>query len=326
MAVNDVSFALEPGQLLGLLGPNGAGKTTTVSMMAGLTTPTADEARDGVRRGTITVAVLIPAGFGEQSGRAFFAGRDKPQVTMWYDPSHGVELGLVRGVLTEHVMQAVSREMFSGESGRKLVDDTLRDLEATSNCLPISGRDPVNSYAGKQLRRKNMHVRLRSCELRSWEPGDLASLVAHANNRRIWINLRDRFPHPYTNGDGQAFIRASRKMEPETNFAIAVDGAAVGGLGFLLQSDVDRVSAEVGYWLGEPFWGRGITTEALVALTRYAIETHGLTRVFALPFAQNAASCRVLEKAGYILEARLRRSAIKDGVVVDQLQYAFIPD
>ena len=79
-----------------------------------------------------------------------------------------------------------------------------------------------------------------------------------------------------------------------------------------------------GYWLAEPFWGRGIATEALVAVTRYAIETHGLTRVYALPFASNTASCRVLEKAGYVLEARLRRGAIKDGVITDQLQYAFI--
>ena len=92
----------------------------------------------------------------------------------------------------------------------------------------------------------------------------------------------------------------------------------------MLHQDVERVSAEIGYWLGEPFWGRGIATEALDAMTRYAIETHALTRMYALPFAWNAASCRVLEKAGYVLEGRLRRSAIKDGVVIDQLQYAFI--
>jgi RimJ/RimL family protein N-acetyltransferase len=90
-----------------------------------------------------------------------------------------------------------------------------------------------------------------------------------------------------------------------------------------MQHDVERVSAEIGYWLAEPFWGRGIATEALAAVTSYAIETHGFTRVFAVPFATNPASCRVLEKAGYVLEARLRRSAIKDGQVIDQLQYAF---
>jgi len=165
---------------------------------------------------------------------------------------------------------------------------------------------------------------LERSEVRSWRASDLDSLVRHADSRQIWINLRDRFPHPYGRGDGRRFIRAARKMSPETFFAIAVGGEAVGGIGYVLQQDVERVSAEIGYWLGEAFWGRGIVTEALAAVTRYAIEQHQLTRVFAVPFAYNAASCRVLEKAGYVLEARLRRSAIKDGTVIDQLQYAFI--
>jgi RimJ/RimL family protein N-acetyltransferase len=169
-------------------------------------------------------------------------------------------------------------------------------------------------------------ITLGRCVVRSWRAADLDSLVAHANNRKIWINLRDRFPHPYTKSDGRDFIRAARKMNPETFFAIAVGDAAAGGIGFVLQSDVDRVSAEVGYWLGEPFWGRGIATEALVAVTRHAVERYGVTRVYAVPFAYNAASCRVLEKAGYVLEARLRRSAIKDGQIVDQFQYAYITE
>jgi [ribosomal protein S5]-alanine N-acetyltransferase len=160
--------------------------------------------------------------------------------------------------------------------------------------------------------------------VRSWRPDDLDSLVAHADNRNVWLNLRDRFPHPYTRRAGREFIRQARTQQPETMFAIAVDDAAVGGIGFTVLTDVERMSAEIGYWLGEPFWGRGIVTEALVAVTRYAIETCRLTRVFALPFASNKASCRVLEKAGYALEAHLRRSAIKDGRIVDQLQYAFI--
>lgn len=160
--------------------------------------------------------------------------------------------------------------------------------------------------------------------VRSWQKADLASLVAHANNRKIWLNLRDRFPYPYTPHDGRAFLRTVREASTETVFAIEVDGAAAGGIGFMLQQDVDRMSAEIGYWLGEPFWGRGIVTEALVAVTSHAIAQHGLTRLFALPFAANTASCRVLGKAGYVLEARLRRSAIKDGTIVDQFQYAFI--
>lgn len=169
-----------------------------------------------------------------------------------------------------------------------------------------------------------MRLTLTKCDVRSWEPEDLDSLITHADNRNVWLNLRDRFPHPYTRRAGREFLRYARSQQPETTFAIAVNGEAVGGIGFTVLTDVERVSAEIGYWLGERFWGRGIVAEALVAVTKYAIETCRLTRVYALPFASNRASCRVLEKAGYTVEAHLRRSAIKDGQIVDQLQYAFI--
>ena len=169
-----------------------------------------------------------------------------------------------------------------------------------------------------------MMLTLKTCEVRSWTRSDAEALVKYANNRNLWINLRDRFPHPYTRRNALDFIRQTREQQPETGFAIVVGEEAAGGIGFLLNGDVERVSAEIGYWLGEPFWGRGIMTEALVAVTKYAIEAHGLTRMYALPFAWNTASCRVLEKAGYVLEARLRRSAIKDGHITDQLQYVFI--
>ena len=170
----------------------------------------------------------------------------------------------------------------------------------------------------------DVQLLLTACIVRSWRASDVDSLARHADNRKIWINLRDAFPHPYTKRDGRAFIRTALRRTPETFFAIEVGGEAVGGIGFVLHPDVERVSAEIGYWLGEPFWGRGIATEALAAVTRYAIDAHKLTRLYAVPFAWNAASCRVLEKAGYVLEARLRQSAIKDGRLIDQVQYAFI--
>ena len=171
-----------------------------------------------------------------------------------------------------------------------------------------------------------MQLTLTRSIVRSWRPADADSLAAHANNRRIWINLRDAFPHPYTIHDAREFIRAIRSRSPETTFAITVGDEAVGSIGFVLHRDVERVSAEIGYWLAEPFWGRGITAEALAAVTTFAIQQHGLTRIYAVPFAWNAASCRVLEKAGYVLEARLRNSAVKDGKLTDQLQYAFIAE
>ncbi|MCC7417121.1 MAG: GNAT family N-acetyltransferase [Acidobacteria bacterium] len=169
-----------------------------------------------------------------------------------------------------------------------------------------------------------MVLSLHSCTLRSWRSDDLDSLVEHADNRKIWRNLRDGFPHPYRRSDGREFLRRMRTTRPETTFAIEVDGAAIGAIGFMPGEDVERVSAEVGYWIGERFWGRGIATEALRALTRLAIDGHRQTRLFAVPFAWNVASCRVLEKAGYVLEARLRHSAFKDGELVDQMQYAHI--
>jgi ribosomal-protein-alanine N-acetyltransferase len=181
-------------------------------------------------------------------------------------------------------------------------------------------KDGQDGQEGKRL----VQLTLKTCDVRSWRTSDAESLLRHANNRNIWLNLRDAFPHPYTKHDARAYIRSVRERTPETTFAIAVDDEAVGSVGFVLRTDVERVSAEIGYWLAEPFWGRGITTEALTALTKYAVDTHGLTRIYALPFAWNRASCRVLEKAGYVLEARLRRSAIKDGQITDQMQYAYI--
>jgi RimJ/RimL family protein N-acetyltransferase len=167
-----------------------------------------------------------------------------------------------------------------------------------------------------------VHLRLGRCTVRPWADEDLPALVRHANNRKIWVNLRDRFPHPYTEENGRAFLAHVAQVARPTIWAIDVDGEAAGSIGIVLLSDVERVSAEIGYWLGETFWGQGIVTEALQAVTRAALRDFELTRIFALPFADNAASVRVLEKAGYALEGHLKQSAIKDGVVRDQLLYA----
>jgi RimJ/RimL family protein N-acetyltransferase len=166
-----------------------------------------------------------------------------------------------------------------------------------------------------------MELDLGICRVRSWRQSDLASLVRHANNRRIWLNLRDMFPSPYTPDAGRMWLAHATTASPETNFAIEVDRAAVGGIGFIQGRDVERVSAEVGYWLGEAYWGRGITTAAVGALTGFAFANFDLHRLFALPFAENLPSRRVLEKAGYTLEAILRTSAVKDGRILDQALY-----
>ena len=163
-----------------------------------------------------------------------------------------------------------------------------------------------------------------TCTIRSWRPGDEDNLPRHTNNRAIWLNLRDRFPHPYTPADARQWISSVLGQEPETNWAIDVAGEAVGGIGIILHNDIERGTAEVGYWLGEIHWGHGITSTVLRAVTTYAFGQFDLRRIFAVPFAHNAASVRVLEKAGYQYEGTMRRSAIKDSVIVDQLLYACI--
>jgi RimJ/RimL family protein N-acetyltransferase len=169
-----------------------------------------------------------------------------------------------------------------------------------------------------------MELDCGKCKLRSWHPKDVGSLAGHANNRKIWLNLRDRFPYPYTRTDAEIWIKGSLAARPETSFAIDISGEAVGGIGFELKTDVERFSAEVGYWLGEEFWGRGICTAALKIATQFAIESYNLNRIFALPFAENLASIRVLEKTGYVREGVLRKSSYKDGRFLDQHLYAYV--
>lgn len=172
-----------------------------------------------------------------------------------------------------------------------------------------------------------MRLQLSTCTVRDWKPDDLQPLVRHANNRRIWINLRDRFPHPYLETHGQQFLQHVARLSPATVWAIEVGGEAAGAIGLETLSDVERVSAELGYWLGEQHWGRGIVTEAVEAVTAEAFRRFDLTRIFALPFADNHGSIRVLEKAGFVLEGQMRHSAIKDGRLRDQLMFGrYRPD
>jgi ribosomal-protein-alanine N-acetyltransferase len=167
-----------------------------------------------------------------------------------------------------------------------------------------------------------MLVELGDVKVRSWRRDDLKALVRHANNAKIAANLRDQFPHPYTRRDGIDFLEHAQTQVPACSFAIEFGGEPVGGVGFLIGRDIARISAEMGYWLSEEFWGRGIATRAVTAMSEWAFENYKLTRVFAMAFAHNVASIRVLEKAGFEREGLLRRSAIKNGVIIDQFLYA----
>lgn len=161
------------------------------------------------------------------------------------------------------------------------------------------------------------------CSLRTLRPEDAPSLAAFGDNRNIWINVTDRFPHPYTLEDARIFIgRRLETPEPAVTLAIAVEDLAVGVIEVRAGTDVRRRTAEAGYWLAEPYWGRGIMTEALTLITAYAFERFEFDRIEARVFAWNPASARVLEKAGYTFEGRLRRACFKDGKVTDDLVYA----
>ena len=161
-------------------------------------------------------------------------------------------------------------------------------------------------------------------EIRPWHGRDADDLVKYANNRKIWLNLRDGFPHPYTLDNAHAFINMASSQNPITIFAIATMQEAIGAIGLTINQDVHRFTAEMGYWLAEPYWGKGIMTETVSKFSEYGFERLGLIRIYAEPYAHNAGSCRVLEKAGFELEGRLRNSALKDGQIVDQFLYAKI--
>ena len=167
-----------------------------------------------------------------------------------------------------------------------------------------------------------MRLELSRCTVRPWTTADAESLYRHANNRNVSVHLRDRFPFPYELDNAKAFLNWLSAQPSPTVWAIEVNGEAVGGIGIELHSDIERVSAEIGYWLGEQVWGRGVATEALRAVTAEAFARYDLTRIYAVPFADHPASIRVLEKSGYVREGVMRQSAIKDGKVRDQALYA----
>ena len=167
-----------------------------------------------------------------------------------------------------------------------------------------------------------MQLVLERCTIRPWRLDDAESLAKHANDRKVWLGLRDLFPHPYTIDDAHELLQKKIIEQSATIFCIEINGAAVGGIGIHPGQDVHRHTATLGYWLGAEFWGRGIMTEAVAALTDFCFENFPLRRISAEVFANNPASARVLEKAGFTFEGRLKNHVVKDGQLLDSLLYA----
>lgn len=162
-----------------------------------------------------------------------------------------------------------------------------------------------------------MHFRLRP-----WTMEDLESLVRFANNFNIVKNLMDVFPHPYSIENGKAFIEMATKNSPPNILAIEVNGEASGAIGIHAQNDIYRKNAELGYWLAEPYWGKGIITKAIVQMVDYGFKSFDIVRIYARPFAHNTGSQKALEKAGFVLEARLKKTIFKNEEFIDELIYA----
>ncbi|HLO81035.1 MAG TPA: GNAT family N-acetyltransferase [Chitinophagaceae bacterium] len=155
-------------------------------------------------------------------------------------------------------------------------------------------------------------------ELRPWRWSDSKKLTHLINNRKIWDNVRDHLPHPYSYKDADLFLQHNVDQVLQTNFAVLKDGEIIGGVGYIPKDDVYKFTAEIGYWIGEPYWGQGLATEAIRLLVKKIREQSPLiVRVYAEVFDYNIASMRVLEKNGFYQEAIRRKGVVKNGIIRD---------
>lgn len=169
-----------------------------------------------------------------------------------------------------------------------------------------------------------MKIPLGDYCIRSYRFSDKDALAKYANNFNIQKRLRDKFPYPYKKEDAERWLGIVCNQNPEMNFAIANDDELIGAIGLVAKDDVNRYTAEIGYWLAEPFWGKGISTSAVKAMTKFAFDNFEFNRIYADVFEGNKASMKVLENAGYKLEAHLRKSVHKDGKFLDQFIYSIL--
>ena len=164
------------------------------------------------------------------------------------------------------------------------------------------------------------------CRIRKWELSDAIDLAAALSNKKVQDNLRDGLPYPYTEQDGTDYISAMLSADENETFAFAitVDEKVVGSIGIFRQGNIHRHTAELGYYIAEEYWGKGIMTEAVKQICAYVFEKSDIIRIYAEPFAYNAASCRVLEKAGFQYEGTLRNNAVKNGEIIDMKMYSLL--
>lgn len=167
-----------------------------------------------------------------------------------------------------------------------------------------------------------------TCNIRKWRMTDAPDLALALNNKRILDNLRDGLPYPYTQRDAEEYIASMLSADENKTFAFAitVDGRAIGSIGVFRQDNIHFRTAELGYYISEQFWGKGICTDAVKQVCAHVFEHSDIIRIYAEPFAHNTASCRVLEKAGFQFEGVLRKNAVKNGKVIDMKLYSVLSD
>lgn len=160
--------------------------------------------------------------------------------------------------------------------------------------------------------------------LEKWSHKYMGDLAEYANNEKIASKLRDAFPYPYTKEDARGYIDLCVAADGKSCMvrAIVASDRAVGSIGVFIGKDVARKTAELGYWLAEEYWGQGIMSKAVKQLCGQAFEAFDIVRIYAEPFSNNARSARVLEKAGFVLEGRLKNSIYKNGEIADSFMYA----
>ncbi len=166
------------------------------------------------------------------------------------------------------------------------------------------------------------------CRIRKWELSDAKDLAAALSNKKVQDNLRDGLPYPYTEQDGKEFISAMLSADENETFAFAitVNNMVIGSIGIFRQGNIHRQTAELGYYIAEEYWGKGIMTEAVKQICEYVFANSDIIRIYAEPFAYNIASCRALEKAGFQYEGTLRSNAVKNGKVIDMKMYSLLKE
>lgn len=164
------------------------------------------------------------------------------------------------------------------------------------------------------------------CELRPWKMEYAMNLAEAINNKNVLDNLRDGIPYPYTKADAEEFISSVMNADKSSTFAFAIvcGSKAVGSIGVFRQDNIHFRTAEMGYYIAEPYWGKGIGTSAVAAICQTVFENSDIIRIFAEPFAYNLASRRILEKNGFVCEGILRKNAVKNGKILDMMMYSLI--